>query len=553
MSSRCTAWSERRARLLAIGDAAARLPQTGAVTDDRAAALTGPASALLDAVTAISSDLDLRSVLLRIVEAATELTSAQYGALGVVGGDRMLVEFVTTGIDAETHRRIGALPTGHGILGLLIEEPQALRLPDLSAHPQSVGFPEHHPPMTSFLGVPVRIRGTVFGNLYLTEKHDGSAFTERDESLVEALARAAGFVIENARAYGLSERRRQWLEATAELAEALQPPVELDRALRQITTTARSVSGARATAVLTLSGDGEVLATSLAPGDTIRVGKALDEVARTPGVGAGSDATEIATQAFVAVVIPLRSHLGDAGVLVALFDQAPQPQDVEERELLASFADQAGLALDRAQAVSDREELAVISDRERIARDLHDVVIQRLFATGLQLQGIAMLNDDPDVSGRLDQAVTDLDLTIKDIRGTIFELQNRQSTSLRQEIRTLVREYVPVLGFAPTIRTLGPIDTAVPAEVRTHLLPVLREAISNVARHALADQAEVEVEVRDRELVLTVSDDGTGIPPDRAESGLRNARRRADGLGGTLELTPKVPSGTVLTWRVPLT
>ena len=156
------------------------------------------------------------------------------------------------------------------------------------------------------------------------------------------------------------------------------------------------------------------------------------------------------------------------------------------------------------------------------------------------------------MSSRLEQAVNDLDLTIRDIRGTIFELQNRRSTSLRQEIRTLVREYVPILGFAPTIRTLGPLDTAVPDEVRTHLLPVLREAVSNVARHALADQAEVEVEVRDRELVLTVADDGTGVPPARAESGLRNARRRASGLGGSMELAPNQPRGTILTWRVPL-
>ena len=517
------------------------------------AALTGPADALLEAVTAISSDLDLRSVLLRIVEAATALTSARYGALGVVGPDGQLSEFVTTGIDAETHRRIGDLPRGRGILGLLIEEPEALRMHDLTSHPKSAGFPAHHPPMSTFLGVPVRIRGTVFGNLYLTEKQDGADFTEQDEQLVAQLARAAGFVIENARAYGLSERRRQWLEASAELAAALQPPVELDQALREITTAARSVSGARATAILSLGSEGQVRATSLDPADTIRAGAALQDVGETAGRGAVSDVVELATQGFTALVIPLRAHLGDAGVLVALFDRAPSTQDVEERELLASFADQAGLALDRAQAISDREELAVISDRERIARDLHDVVIQRLFATGLQLQGIAMLADDPEVSSRLEQAVNDLDLTIKDIRGTIFELQNRQSTSLRQEIRTLVREYVPVLGFAPTVRTLGPIDTAVPADVRTHLLPVLREAVSNVARHALADQAEVEVEIRDRELVLTVADDGTGVPPDRAESGLRNARRRAGGLGGSMEVAPNLPRGTVLTWRVPLT
>jgi signal transduction histidine kinase len=270
-----------------------------------------------------------------------------------------------------------------------------------------------------------------------------------------------------------------------------------------------------------------------------------------PGSSDG-EVVEIVAGQYAAVAIPLRAHLGDQGVLVALHDPTASMRGVEELELLTSFADQAGLALDRAQAVADRQELAVISDRERIARDLHDVVIQRLFATGLQLQGISLLAAGSEVAERLERAVADLDLTIKDIRGTIFQLQNRNPSSLRQEVRTLVREYVPVLGFAPEVRTLGPVDTAVPPEVRAHLLPVLREAVSNVARHALADRAEVELEVRERELVLTVVDDGTGVPPDRAESGLRNARRRAAGLGGTLELRANDPTGTVFTWRVPL-
>jgi signal transduction histidine kinase len=517
-------------------------------------ALSGQARALLDAVTAISSDLDLRSVLMRIVEAATELTSARYGALGVIGSDgQLLTEFVTTGVDQETHELIGELPHGRGILGLLIKDPQAIRLHDLSAHPQSAGFPPHHPPMSSFLGVPVRIRGTVFGNLYLTEKAGGGDFTEHDEELVEALARTAGLVIENARAYGVSERRRQWLEATAELTEALQPPVDLDSALRRITTTARTVSGARATALLSLSDGRRVLATTVEPHDAARVSAALEAIAhRIEPTRSVSEVTALDAGDFAAWVIPLRAHLGHTGVLVALFDQDDDTRGVEERELLASFADQAGLALDRAQAVADREELAVISDRERIARDLHDVVIQRLFAAGLQLQGIALLPAGSDISERLARAVEGLDLTIKDIRGTIFELQNRQPASLRQEIRTLVREYVPVLGFAPAVRTLGPVDTAVTPEIRGHLLAVLREAISNVSRHALADHAEVEVEIRDRSVVLTVTDDGSGVPPDRTESGLRNARRRAAGLGGSMELRANEPHGTVLSWRVPL-
>ena len=237
---------------------------------------------------------------------------------------------------------------------------------------------------------------------------------------------------------------------------------------------------------------------------------------------------------------------------MALFDPVPTALAVEDRELLASFADQAGLALDRAQAIVDREEAAVISDRERIARDLHDVVIQRLFATGLQIQGIASLAGASEIGSRLDQAVDDLDLTIKAIRGTIFELQHRQSDSLRAEIRGLVREYVPVLGFAPVVLTSGPIDSAVPAGIREQLLPVLREAVSNVARHALADEAHIEVSVSEHELCLSVTDDGIGLADDRTESGLRNVRRRAAGLGGSVELTRNQPRGTTLVWRVPL-
>lgn len=515
--------------------------------------LVGPAQALLEAVTAISSDLDLRSVLTRIVAAATQLTGAQYGALGVIGSDGLLMEFVTTGLSDQERQRIGDLPRGHGILGLLIDEPEPIRLHAISDHPKSSGFPAHHPPMTTFLGVPVRIRGTVFGNLYLTEKSGGGDFTPEDEQLVEALARAAGYVIENARAYGLSERRRQWLEASAELTEALQPPVRLGRALRQITQTARTVSGARATAVLSLDAGEHARTVSADPDDAAKIEYLLDQVVAGPIPDASQPPRELSSQGWHALVIPLRAHLARASALVAVFDAAPAPHDVEERELLSSFADQAALALDRAQAVADRQELAVISDRERIARDLHDVVIQRLFATGLQLQGIAMVAGPGEIATRLDASVDDLDTTIKAIRGTIFELQNMQTASLRAELRTLVREYVPVLGFAPTVRTGGPVDTAVSAEVREQLLPVLREAISNIARHALADSAEIDVTVTGDEVVLQVSDDGVGVAVPRTESGLRNVRRRAADLGGVVELSAQDPRGTTLVWRVPLT
>ncbi len=525
------------------------MPHTGPVTAEPPPELPGTAQALLDAVIAISSDLDQRSVLTRIVEAACELTGARYAALGVIGHDGSLVEFVTTGIDAEQHARIGDLPRGRGILGLLIEQPRAIRLPVLSDHPHSVGFPPNHPPMTTFLGVPVRIRGTVFGNLYLTEKDTGAEFTAQDEVLVGALATAAGFVIENARAYGRSERRRQWLEASASLADALQPPVDVERALELITQAARSVSDARATAVLGYRHDAARTVTAH-PDDAERVTSALDELLLTTRTG--HDITVVELDSMTALVIPLRAHLAERAALIAVFDAGQAPHDVEERELLASFADQAALALDRAQALADREQLAVVSDRARIARDLHDVVIQRLFATGLHLQGVALLAGGAEIAERLDDAVNDLDLTIKDIRGTIFDLERDRVGSLRTELRGLVKEYATVLGHAPDFRTSGPVDTAVPDAVREHLLPVLREALSNIARHAHATHSEVVVHATAHELSLTVLDDGVGPAPAADESGLRNARLRAEGLGGTLELVAREPQGTSFTWRVQL-
>lgn len=508
--------------------------------------------ALLDAVVAISSDLDLASVLRRIIEAATSLTAARYGALGVLGSDGELSEFVTTGMDEAMHALIGDLPRGRGILGVIIDEPEGLRLVDLSAHPKSVGFPANHPPMTTFLGMPVRIRGTLFGNLYLTEKDGGGPFTPADEELVEELARTAGFVIANARAYGQSERRRQWLEASADLGEMLQPPTDLDLALEQVVTVARAVSRARAVALWSTTGV-EQDRVAWDP-DTRDEGlsEALDTLRRSRQVRPGDPVTTTHVNGVPAVVVPLRSHLAPAQALVALTEPDSPLLDVEERELFAGFADQVALSLDRAHALADRQELAVISDRERIARDLHDIVIQRLFATGLQLQGIAAMVNHPAVEERLDGAVADLDATIKAIRGTIFELQERRGQSVRADIRSLVKEYVPVLGFTPAVRTSGPIDTVVSVELCGQLLAVLREAVSNIARHALADSAQVDVVALDDRLELRVTDDGIGMPTRVRESGLRNARRRAVDLGGTLEVSRVGASGTALVWRVPL-
>lgn len=509
--------------------------------------------ALLDAVVAISSDLDLHSLLERLVLSAARITGARYGALGVLGNRGELVDFVTSGLTAAEHAAIGDLPRGHGILGLLIRQPQPLRLTQISAHLDSYGFPAHHPPMRTFLGVPVRIRGTVFGNLYLTEKTGDGEFTEQDELLVDALARAVGVVIDNARSFAQSERRRQWLEASAHIVEVLHPPLAIEDALAEIAAGGRRVLSAAAVAVV---GEAEG-SYAVAACDGVEPGQ-IDAVVAVmvPDLARAERDGELVVvprgEDGPVILVPLRTHLAATGVLMVLLLPGAGPLGVEETELLASYADQAALALDRGQALSDREELMLVADRERIARDLHDLVIQRLFATGLQLEGARRMAGSDDVRVRIESAVADLDVTIRDIRSTIFELQGSHDESLRADVRGVVREYVPVLGFTPLVRSSGPVDTAATPPVAAQLLAVLREALSNVARHAEADAAVVEVETIAGRVALRVTDNGRGIPPERRESGLRNVRRRATELGGTLRLSAEEPHGTRLEWTVPI-
>ncbi len=511
--------------------------------------------ALLDAVVAISTDLDPHSVLDRIVKAACQITGARYGALGVVAREGGLSDFITYGLTDAERAAIGPLPRGLGLLGQLIDHPEPLRLAHLKEHPQSAGFPQNHPVMTSFLGVPVRVRGTVFGNLYLTDKQGTDAFTEADELLVEALATAAGSVIDNARNFTRNERRRQWLAASEQILQALQPPVDVEDALTQVAIVARRVTSAALSAVVrqvdgkhtVVAADGPAVGS--AEELVAELGPVLTEVDANPGEPM---LTRPVRGSGHCMVVPLRSHLAEGGVLLVYLDRPRGALERDESELLLSFADQAGLALDRAQAVSDREELLLVADRDRIARDLHDLVIQRLFATGLHLQGLRRRSDDEEVRSRIDHAVADLDVTIRDIRSTIFELQHAHESSLRADVRGVVKEYVPVLGFSPLVRSAGPVDTAVPRPVADQLLAVLRESLSNIARHAEADAAVVEVETDGSKLSLRVTDNGQGLPPERHESGLRNVRRRARDLGGEVRMLPEEPHGTRLEWVVPL-
>ncbi|MGI5175839.1 GAF domain-containing protein [Dactylosporangium sp. CA-152071] len=522
---------------------------------------------LLDAVVGIGSDLDLHSTLDRIVRAACQLADARYGALGVIGPDRMLVEFINHGVTADERAEIGDLPRGHGVLGLLIEEPRPIRLEDITQHPRAYGFPPNHPPMHSFLGVPIRIRDQVFGNLYLAEKRGGEQFTQDDENLVAALSVAAGAAIDNARLYAQAERRQRWLMAAAEITSVLLGEVRRTEALELVASRALDVADADLAMVLLVDDTAERLTVEVAVGGP-------DDAAGWSIPVAGSEFTEVLHRQQLSVVTDLGSAanwpvllstgtallvpLAVGGVALGVLVVAYRKDSVAiaeglELAMVETFAGQAALALERARAQDEREMLAVVGDRERIARDLHDVVIQRLFAAGMQLQGATRLSGQPDVRHRIDRVVNDLDTTIRDIRGAIFELRGPAPHSFRTEIRDLADEAREALGFRPALRIDGPVDTAVPDTQRTALLAVLRESLSNVAKHANARSVQVTVAVTHGRLALTVQDDGRGIAAaaDPAGHGLPNMRARAADLGGDCTVEPASP-GTRVAWHVPL-
>ncbi|HEX5543174.1 MAG TPA: GAF domain-containing sensor histidine kinase [Micromonospora sp.] len=524
--------------------------------------------ALLDAVVGISTDLDFRSTLQRIVDAACELVGARYGALGVIGPDRQLIEFITHGLDDETHAAIGDLPRGRGVLGLLIAEPRPVRMPDITQHPRSYGFPPNHPPMHSFLGVPVRIRDQVFGNLYLSEKQGDKEFTDDDEQIVVALAAAAGVAIENARLYAVAHRRERWLAAAAEITNVLLGEVRRTDALTLVARRAREVAEAALVLVLLYDEEAELFTVEVADTADSRTSPLVGVVlpaAETTFAASVTDRKHMVVESLAkaaswpeavatgpAVVSPLVAADTLHGVLVVALDADQSISTEEDLPLLASFAGQAALAMERALALEEREMLVVLEDRERIARDLHDVVIQRLFATGLQLQSTVPLTTRPEVSKRINAAVDDLDSTIRDIRQAIFELRTPMSATLRTEIRDAVDTAAAALGFRPALQLSGPIDSAVPEALRPDLLAVLQEALSNTVRHAEASRVAVEVHVDAGQLTLTVTDDGVGTDPNAARGGLINMRERADRHDGKFALLPGQPTGTVVRWSAPL-
>ncbi|WP_330292375.1 sensor histidine kinase [Streptomyces sp. NBC_00576] len=531
---------------------------------------------LLEAVLSVGRELDLPQVLRSIVEAAVVLVDAEYGALGVIGGDQKLSEFLTVGIGEEGHSEIGALPSGHGLLGELIRHPVPLRLPELSEHPASYGFPANHPPMHSFLGVPIRVRDEVFGNLYLTEKRSAREFDVEDESVLSTLAVAAGVAIENARLYEETRLRERWQRASGEVTSMLLTGAPSPDVLELIVDEARKIVSADMGLIAEHVPGEETLRPALAVGLGREERNGLVLSARDGFVGAALGAAQPVVSVDIehdartgegeaqwaglgpVVAVPLGAGGKARGVL--LLGRVPGGTpfgDVDTGPLLG-FADQAALALELAERRRDAEQITLLQDRDRIARDLHDLAIQRLFAAGMTLQSTQRFMEHPEGMERLSRTVDDLDDTIKIIRSTIFGLRThggggRESDGLRGRVSEVVRASATSLGFLPALRIEGLVETDVPGDIADHAVAVLGEALSNAARHSGAQAVDVRLQCARGELTLTVTDDGCGVPGDVGRSGLKNIEERAVVLGGTLTLGQRQDGGgTRLVWRVPV-
>ncbi|MFB9907636.1 sensor histidine kinase [Allokutzneria oryzae] len=527
---------------------------------------------LLDAVLAVGTGLELDSTLQRIVQAAVDLVDARYGALGVLGKREGLSEFVYVGVSAEQRAKMGHLPEGRGLLGLLIEHPKVIRLPDLGKHSASVGFPPNHPPMSSFLGAPVRVRDEVFGNLYMTEKQGDAEFTAEDEVVLQALAAAAGVAIENARLFEQGRMRQRWLEASSEIRAELLAGASTSDALRLVAQRATELSQADSVLVLLAEESGTDRLTvhtgagersALLTGSTFAVtAPAIEEVFRSGGTKLVPDLAEVldgelgvhAAMLGPALAVPLRTAAGVSGVLLAVRDKDGQQFEPEQVPVLASFADQAALALEAAETQRAQRLLDVLADRDRIARDMHDLVIQRLYSSGMSLQGMLRLVNLPEARARIQKVVEQLDETVRDIRTSIFDLHTTgedNPDSLRRRLLDVVAEAAAGTDIAPSVRMAGAVDTLVPPHVAEHAEAVVREGVSNAVRHANASAITVTAEAAE-DFVLEVVDNGVGIPNGVARSGLANVEYRAKVCNGWAAVAEQPGGGTRLTWRVPL-
>ncbi|MGY1752822.1 GAF domain-containing protein [Blastococcus sp. SYSU D01042] len=530
---------------------------------------------LAAAVLAAASGSHLEATLHEVVRAAVRHVDATYGALGVLSVDgRRLDRFVIEGMDEEARRRIGSPPAGEGLLGLLVAEPVALRLDDLADHPAFRGFPDGHPPMRSFLGVPVCVGDAVFGNLYLTEKRSGGPFTEADEEVTQALAAVAGLALDNARLLERAERRRAWAQTGMDLSTSLLAGGDPQEVMSTAAARIAELSAAQAAGILVpVPGDDEVLRVTAAIGPNgadaegvvVPLEGLLREVHRSGTPRSVSDAEfqqlaaaapalaeEFSAEYGPALLVPVGGPPA-LGTLVLLRHRDGDPFEPELLDLAAAFAAQATVALELVRSQERERRLQVQADRDRIARDLHDHVVQRIFATALALDriGRSVAADSPELAARLAERVDELDGTISRIRSSIFELQHQDASpeGVRHRLVEVVRSVVDGHGLRPDLRVHGEVED-LPAELVHDVVATVRELVTNVVRHAGAQRVTVTVAVTDA-LRVTVTDDGCGLPRITVRSGLANLADRAERRGGRLTASGG-PSGSEVEWAVPL-
>jgi signal transduction histidine kinase len=527
---------------------------------------------LLKASHSIVQELSLPAVLRRLVATAKDVSGAKYAALGVIGSDGTLEQFLHVGMEDDTVRAIGELPKGRGVLGALIDNPKPIRLSRISEDPRSSGFPDGHPPMTTFLGVPIRSRDVVFGNLYLTDRADGGPFTAEDEELVLALAATAGIAIENARLYEESRRRQEWLRASGEISrQLLDPEADYAETLHEIATSVKRLASADVVTLVTPTRDDPVqleviIATGAAERELIGIRYPTENSIAWRAMQDG----QAVRLAFVdqhpdvylhlrpyvpvsqAMALPLRGEAGPRGAIVAGRLIPHAPFTASDLDMAGTFAGQAAIALELNDARADQQRLGVLEDRDRIARDLHDHVIQRLFAAGLSLQSIAATVEDDTLHERLSRTVGELDETIRQIRTKIHELQEDSSQSLRGTALAVVDQLAPLLPDRPDVSLIGPLDSISDEAIIADVEAVLRESLTNVTKHAHATQVRVRIQAGKQQLHLTVTDNGVGLGRSKRRSGLANLSRRAERQGGYLEVCDSAEGGLRLRWSIPI-
>ncbi|WP_031040122.1 GAF domain-containing protein [Streptomyces sp. NRRL F-5650] len=532
---------------------------------------------LLDAMRSVGSGRELRTTLQRICETAADLAHARYAAVVVDEDGGWTADVVHHGADGTTVGCVGHLPDGRAdLLGTCVGEAEAVWPADRTEDRRSCTLTARHMPKHGFLRVPIRVDGESAGTLCLTDKHAGEPFNDHDLAVVRVLAAEAGIAIGNARLHEAAQQRERWIDGSVAVTTALLAGGDIDDALQTVAEQARRLAGAAAGIVLLPADEGglEIVAVD-APHPTNALGEVIppengivaellagrpvfvDDAATDPRLEDGP-----ARSYGPVMLLPLCRDGNVLGSLVMPRARGERPFTRTERALGDRFASQAALALTLAEAQRDRERLAVYEDRDRIARDLHDLVIQRLFATGMMLESAQRRSAAPDVREGVGGAVDELDVTIQEIRSAVFALQQpaEAPAGLRTRVlREITMAAVP-LGFTPTHRFVGPVDTAVGDLTGKNLIAALREALSNAFRHAHAGRIEVVVDVtatlRDGRpgVRLTVADDGVGIPAGGRRSGLHNLERRAESLGGTSRLGPGIGAdgtGTTVLWEAP--